>query len=140
VLTLELEREPSLAEVAVAAELSPAQVEQALNVPAGFVSIDGANADNREPATEIVDAQASQAYERVDELLTDTHLDDLLDELPAQQRQVIALRYGFTGEERTTEQTAADLDISPEQVQALERTALQRLRELSSLADLEQAA
>jgi RNA polymerase primary sigma factor len=139
-LTLELEREPSLAEVAAAAALSPAQVEQALNVPAGFVSLDGVNADNREPATEIVDARASQAYERVDELLTDTHLDDLLDELPAQQRQVIALRYGFTGEERTTEQTAADLGISPEQVQALERTALQRLRELSSLADLEQAA
>src|ERR671935_656573 len=139
-LTLELEREPSLAEVAAAAALSPAQVEQALSVPAGFVPLDGATADNRELTTEIVDAQASDAYERVDELLTDTHLDELLDELPAQQRQVIALRYGFTGEERTTEQTAADLDISPEQVQALERTALQRLRELSSLADLEQAA
>jgi RNA polymerase sigma factor (sigma-70 family) len=67
-------------------------------------------------------------------------LDDLLDALPAQQRQVIALRYGMTGEERTTDQTAADLDISPHQVRALERTALQRLRELSSLAELEQAA
>jgi RNA polymerase primary sigma factor len=139
-LTLELEREPSLAEVAAAAALSPAQVEQALSVPAGFVPLDGANADNREPATEIVDAQASQAYERVDGLLTETPLDDLLDALPAQQRQVIALRYGFTGEERTTEQTAADLGISLQQVRALERTALQRLRELSSLADLEQAA
>jgi RNA polymerase primary sigma factor len=139
-LTLELEREPSLDEVAAAAALSLAQVEQALSVPAGFVPLDGANADNREPATEIVDPQASDAYERVDGLLTGARLDDLLDELPAQQRQVIALRYGFTGEERTTEQTAADLDISPEQVRALERTALQRLRELSSLADLEQAA
>jgi DNA-directed RNA polymerase sigma subunit (sigma70/sigma32) len=53
---------------------------------------------------------------------------------------VIALRYGITGEERTTEQTAADLNISPTRVRALERTALQRLRELSSLAELEQAA
>jgi RNA polymerase primary sigma factor len=139
-LTLELEREPSLAEVAAAAALSPAQVEQALSVPAGFVSLDGANADNREPATEIVDAQASDAYERVDGVLTGTRLDDLLDALPAQQRQVIALRYGITGEERTIDQTAADLDISPQRVRALERTALQRLRELSSLADLEQAA
>jgi RNA polymerase primary sigma factor len=139
-LTLELEREPSLAEVAAAAALSPTQVDQALSVPAGFVPLDGANADNREPTTEIVDAQASDAYERVDGLLTGTRLDDLLDALPAQQRQVIALRYGITGEERTTEQTAGDLDISPQQVQALERTALQRLRELSSLAELEQAA
>jgi RNA polymerase primary sigma factor len=139
-LTLELEREPSLVEVAAAAALSPAQVEQALTVPAGFVPLDGANANNREPATEIVDAQASDAYERVDGVLTGTRFDDLLDALPAQHRQVIALRYGFTGEERTTEQTAADLDISSQQVRALERTALQRLRELSSLADLEQAA
>jgi RNA polymerase primary sigma factor len=139
-LTLELEREPSLAEVAAAAALSPAQVEQALSVPAGFVPLDGANADNREPATEIVDAQASDAYERVDGVLTGTRLDELLDALPAQQRQVIALRFGITGEERTIDQTAADLDISRPRVRALERTALQRLRELSSLADLEQAA
>jgi RNA polymerase primary sigma factor len=139
-LTLELEREPSLAEVAAAAALSPAQIEQALSVPAGFVPLGGANADNHEPTAEIVDAQASDAYERVDGLLTGTRLDDLLDALPAQQRQVIALRYGITGEERTTDQTAADLDIPPQQVRALERTALQRLRELSSLAELEQAA
>jgi RNA polymerase primary sigma factor len=139
-LTRELEREPSLAEIAAAAALSPAQVEQALNVPAGFVSLDDANGDNREPATEIVDARASDAYERVDGVLTGTRLDDLLDALPGQQREVIALRYGITGEERTTDQTAADLDISPQRVRALERTALQRLRELSSLADLEQAA
>jgi RNA polymerase primary sigma factor len=138
-LALELEREPSLAEVAAAAALSPAQVEQALSVPAGFVPLDSAN-DDREPATEIVDARASDAYERVDGVLTGTRLDDLLDALPAQQRQVIALRYGLTGEERTTDQTAADLDISPQRVRALERAALQRLRELSSLADLEQAA
>jgi DNA-directed RNA polymerase sigma subunit (sigma70/sigma32) len=59
--------------------------------------------------------------------------------LPAQQHQVIALRYGITGEERTTDQTAADLDISPQQVRALERTPLQRPRELSSLAKPEQA-
>ena len=139
-LTLELEREPSLAEVAAAAALSPAQVEQALSVPAGFVPLDGANADNREPAAEIVDAQANDAYERVEGVLTGTRLDELLDALPAQQRQVMALRYGITGEERTIDQAAADLDISPQQVRALERTALQRLRELSSLADLEQAA
>ena len=138
-LALELEREPSLAEVAAAAALSPAQVEQALSVPADFVSLDGADADNRESHIEIVDAQANDAYERVDGR-TGSRLDALLDALPAQQRQVIALRYGITGDERTTEETAADLRISAQAVRALERTALQRLRELGSLAELEQAA
>jgi RNA polymerase primary sigma factor len=139
-LTLELEREPSLAEVAAAAALSPAQAEQALCIPASFVPLDATNADNREPATEIVDTQAADAYERVDGRLTGTRLDKLLDGLPLQQRRVIALRYGMTGEERTTEQTATELRISPEQVRGLEQTALRRLRELSSLAELQQAA
>ena len=87
-----------------------------------------------------IDAHASEAYERVDGRLAGTRLDKLLDALPQQQRQVIALRYGITAEERTTEQTATDLNISPTRVRALERTALQPLRELSSLADLQQAA
>jgi RNA polymerase primary sigma factor len=139
-LARELEREPSLAEVAAAAALSPAQAEQALSVPAGFVPLDGTNPDRYELATEIVDAQAGEAYERVDGQLAGTRLDKLLDALPLQQRQVIALRYGITGEERTIEQTATDLNISPNRVRALERTALLRLRELSSLAELEQAA
>jgi RNA polymerase primary sigma factor len=139
-LASELEREPSLAEVAAAAALSPAEAEQALNVPDGFVPLDGANPDNREPATEIIDVQASEAYERIDGRLTGTRLDMLLDTLPLAQQQVIALRYGITGEERTTEQAAADLDLTPQHVRVLERTALQRLRELSSLAELQQAA
>ena len=138
-LARELEREPSLAEVAAAAALSPAQAEQALNVPTGFVSLDSADTDRYE-STEIVDAHAGEAYERVDGRLAGTRLDKLLDALPLLQRRVIALRYGISGEERTAEQTAADLNISLRRLHALERTALRRLRELGSLAELEQAA
>jgi RNA polymerase primary sigma factor len=139
-LALELEREPSFDEVAAAAALSPAQAEQALSVPAGFVPLDGPNADNGELSTAIIDTQASDAYERVDGRLTGTRLEKLLDALPLAQRQVIELRYGITGEERTSEQTADDLHMSVEQVRTLEQTALRRLRELSSLAELQQAA
>src|SRR5881394_3543486 len=60
VLARELEREPSLDEVAAAAALSPAQAEQALSVPAGFVPLDGTNPDHDELATQIVDAQADE--------------------------------------------------------------------------------
>ena len=139
-LARELEREPSLDEVAAAAALSPAQAEQALNVPTGFVPLDGADPERYELATEIVDSQAGEAYERVDGQLSGTRLDKLLDALPLQQREVIALRYGISSEERTAEQTAADLNISLRRLHALERTALRRLRELGSLAELEQAA
>jgi RNA polymerase primary sigma factor len=139
-LARELEREPSFDEVAEAAGLSPAQAEQALSVPTGFVPLDSSPAGHYPSAIEIVDAQASRAYERVDGRLAGTRLDRLIDALPEQQREVIVLRYGITGEERTSEQTAADLNISPERARALERAALQRLRELSSLVELEHAA
>jgi hypothetical protein len=91
------EREPSLEQVAAAAALSLAQVEQALSVPAGLVALDGGNADNREPPPRSSTQQARDAYERVDgssrallSTIRSTHC-------PEQQRQVIALRYGFTG-------------------------------------------
>jgi DNA-directed RNA polymerase sigma subunit (sigma70/sigma32) len=106
----------------------------------GFTNPTSANDDHYQSTTEIVDARATEAYERVDGRLAGTRLDKLLDALPLQQRQVLVRRYGIAGEERTSDQTAAELNISPQRARALERTALQRLRELSSLAELEQAA
>ena len=139
-LALELEREPSLAEVAGAAAVPLAQVEHALSAPPSFVPLDTPTGE-RETSLEVVDTQAGEAYERVDQSSTGTPLDKLLDALPSAQRRVIALRYGFgDGDEHTTEQTAAELNLSRGQVRALERAALRRLRELGSLAELQRAA
>ena len=139
-LALELEREPSLAEVAGAAALPLAQVEHALSAPPAFVPLDSPTGE-REASFEVVDTHAGEAYERVDRSSTGTPLDELLDALPTAQRRVIALRYGIMdGDEHTSEQTAAELDLSLRQVRALERAALRRLRELGSLAELQRAA
>jgi RNA polymerase primary sigma factor len=139
-LALELEREPSLAEVAGAAALPLAEVEHALSAPPAFVPLDGPTGE-REASFEVVDTHAGEAYERVDRSFTGTPLDELLDALPTAQRRVIALRYGIMdGDEHSSEQTAAELDLSPRQVRTLERAALRRLRELGSLAELQRAA
>ena len=138
-LALELEREPSIAEVAGAAALPLAQVEHALSAPPAFVSLDRPTPE-REASFDVVDAHAGEAYERVDRN-TGTPLDELLEALPPAQRRVIVLRYGIMGgHEHTSEQTAADLDLSLRQVRVLERAALRRLRELGSLAELLRAA
>jgi RNA polymerase primary sigma factor len=139
-LALELEREPSLAEVAGAAAIPLAQVEHALSAPPDFVPLDRPPGE-RDTSVEVVDTQAGEAYERVDRSSTGSPLDKLLEALPPAQRRVIVLRYGITGgDEHTSEQTAAELDLSPRQVRALERAALRRLRELGSLAELQRAA
>jgi RNA polymerase primary sigma factor len=135
-LALELEREPSLAEVAGAAALPLAQVEHALSAPPAFVSLDSPTREG-EASFEVVDAHAGEAYERVGRNSTEAPVVELLDALPTGQRRVIALRYGIVdGNEHTSEQTAAELDLSPRQVRVLERAALRRLRELGSLAEL----
>ena len=139
-LALELEREPSLAEVAGAAALPLAQVEHALSTPPSFVPLDRPRGEG-ETSFEVVDTQAGEAYERVDRSSTGTPLDELLEALPPAQRRVIVLRYGIMGgDEHTRERTAAELDLSSRQVRALERAALRRLRELGSLAELQRAA
>ena len=139
-LALEFEREPSLDEVAGAADLPLAQVEHALSAPPAFVPLDSPTGEH-DAFVEVVDTHAGEAYERVDRSSTGTSLDELLDALPAAQRRVIALRYGIVdGDEHTSEQTAAELDLSLRQVRALERAALRRLRELGSLAELQRAA
>jgi hypothetical protein len=51
-LARELEREASLDEVAAAAALSPAQAEEALSLPAGFVPLGSANPDHYGSTTE----------------------------------------------------------------------------------------
>jgi RNA polymerase primary sigma factor len=139
-LELELEREPSLEEVAAAAALSPTQVEQALSVPPGFVPLHGVGVNDRDLPIEIVDTHSGEGYERVEGGPTGTRLAALLDALPSRQRQVIALRYGLAGEERSIEEAAADLAVSTREARALERVALRRLRELGSLAELQEAA
>ena len=139
-LALELEREPSLAEVAGAAAVPLVQVEHALSAPPDFVPLDRPTGE-RDASLEVVDTQAGEAYERVDRSSTGTPLDELLEALPPAQRRVIVLRYGIMGgDEHTSEQTAAELHLSPRQVHALERAALRRLRELGSLAELQRAA
>ena len=138
-LALELEREPSLAEVAGAAAVPLAQVEHALSAPPAFVPLDRPTGEH-DASLDVVDTQAGEAYERVDRN-TGTPLDELLEALPPAQRRVIVLRYGVMGgDEHTSEQTAADLDLTLRQVRALERAALRRLRELGSLAELLRAA
>ena len=139
-LALELEREPSLAEVAGAAALPLAMVEHALSAQPSFVPLDNPTGEG-ETSFEAVDTLAGEAYERVDRSSTSSPLDELLDALPTAQRRVIALRYGIMGgDEHTSEQTAAEIDLSPRQVRALEQAALRRLRELGSLAELRRAA
>ena len=139
-LELELGRKPSPAELSDATGFAVHQIEQAVDTRFGFTSLDAGGADGGDLADVISDPATSNAYEAVDARLTTTRLDELLGLLPPLQREVIELRFGIGGAERTVEKTASALRISIEDALALEQKALGRLRELSSPAELRDAA
>jgi RNA polymerase primary sigma factor len=135
-LESELSRKPSLDELASAADLSAERAAQALGARRGFSPLDATDAY----AANIADPHAGEAYEGVEQDLTNTPLEKLLSRLRPTQRRVIELRFGIRGDECSTEQTAELLDLSPGQVRALERHALRRLREIASPVELRPAA
>src|SRR5262245_28186957 len=135
-LEFELTRKPSVGELASAADLTLEQAERALGARRGFMSLDASEADD----ARIADPQAWAEFERVDQRLTATRLEEILAVLEPQQRRVIELRFGLRGEECSTERTAELLDTSARRVAALERRALRRLRELTSPLEMRLAA
>ena len=134
-LERDLIRRPSVDELADAADLSPAHVEQALAARYGVTSLDVANA-----AANIADPRAGCEYEQIEQRLTVTPLEQLLALLQHAQRRVIELRFGIRDDECSVERTAELLELSEDEVIALEREALRRLRELASPIALRPAA
>jgi RNA polymerase primary sigma factor len=135
-LAAELTGKPSVDELATAADLSLEHAEQALASRREFTPLDPTDAD----ATSIADPHASDAYDGVERGLTGTPVEQLLSRLLPDQSRVIELRFGIRGDECSIEQTAELLGISPGKAKALEREALNRLRELSSPVELQSAA
>jgi RNA polymerase primary sigma factor len=135
-LNAELTRRPTVDELANEAEVSREHAEQALAARHGFAPLDPTDAD----ATAIADPLAGDAYERVERRLTETPLEQLLARLRPAQRRVVELRFGIGGDECSPERTAELLAMSPRNVIALEREALQRLREIATPLELGRAA
>jgi RNA polymerase primary sigma factor len=117
-LTQSLGREPSTADLATATGLTPARVERA---QAWRVHPDTLDLDDAEPVIDD-DAIVLHAALRRDIAHHLQFLDDL-------HQVVIHHRYGLHGRlPSTPEETASQLDLTPDQVRTLEREALRQLR------------
>jgi RNA polymerase primary sigma factor len=71
----------------------------------------------------------------------DRRVNALVQDLPEQERSVIKLRFGLTGDEpRTLRQTGIELGITTEQARQLEAKGLERLADSPELDALRSAA
>jgi RNA polymerase primary sigma factor len=141
-LNTKLGREPTDEEIAELAELELDEVIELRELNRSLTSLDQPVGDDGETA--LGDLLASERPEPVEEVADadrDRRVNRLVQELPEDERNVVALRFGLTGDEpRTLRQTGMELGITTEQARKLEEQGLRRLAGSSELEALRPAA
>jgi len=104
-LRAELERDPTIEEIAERAGLTPARVEKVLSFgeePASLSMPVGADDGEAEFGEFIEDRYAETPYEKAEKVLCRRDVSLLLAQLPARNRKIIELRFGIGSDEPLT--------------------------------------
>ena len=139
-LWAQLGREPTLEEIADEASLTPEQVLEVRAAARASTSLDAPVGDDGDTALgELIAASPDVAAEEVHSEMERQSLHRAVAELPEAEREVISLRFGFSGDDpKTLQQVADQLGSTRDRVRRTEREALRRLgarRELQGLLE-----
>jgi RNA polymerase primary sigma factor len=141
-LALRLGRVPTDQEIAEAADLTPAEVEETRAVTRTVTSLDRpVNPEGDTGLGDLLPSDERGPSEEVEIGLREEAVHAALERLPDQEREVIRLRYGINGDEPTPLREAGRrLGLSPERVRRIEHKALERLAGTREVAGLAEAA
>jgi RNA polymerase primary sigma factor len=141
-LSTKLGREPTDEEIAVVVELSVDEVNELRELSRGLASLDQPVGDDGETALgDLLAAERPEPSEEVGAADRDRRVNEIVEQLPEAERNVIRLRFGLAGDDpKTLKQTGSDLGISAERARELEERGLRRLAASSELGDLREAA
>ena len=133
-LSQELGRDPSLDELAAATGLKPLDIREVLFRAQEPLSLDGRQTANTELSLlDSLPCEASKPQEQVDASLMQEDIQQLLEELPEQEAELLRLRYGIAaGEPLSLSATARQMGITRDTARGLERRANASIRRLSS--------
>jgi RNA polymerase primary sigma factor len=140
-MATQLGREPTLEEIAEAAELPLEQVAELEDVARIVTSLDRPVGEGEETGLgDLLPSGERAVEEEVQVSLSEEAVRRSVGQLPEREREVIQLRFGLDGEKEPLpmSQVGRRLGISPERVRQIERKALSELamrRELAALAD-----
>ena len=104
-------------------------VDEALDAAEASVSLDQAiSSDDDAPlAVTFADEEAVDPYQEAGESLRDERVRAAVAGLPAREREVVELRFGFGGGPQTLEAIARELELTRERVRQIVEQALSRL-------------
>ena len=141
-LTAKLGRQPTDEEVAQAAKVSLAKLKEARDAVRMLTSLDRpVGEDGSATVGDFVAAEEDDPLSELAVSLEDGALERALAELTEQQRRVIELRFGLSGDDPVSLQAVGDeLGLTRERVRQIERMALERLSRNRELVDLRDAA
>ena len=134
----ELNRDPSIDEIAVETELTPIRVQELLDLVQDHVSLETPVGDGESVMSDLIEDPAAVEPEAETALrLRSTELARALAKLRPRLQRVLVLRYGLDGEGgRTLEQVGVELGITRERVRQLETRALRELRTVAPALEL----
>src|SRR4051795_1933782 len=141
-LALKLDRPPTEAELAEAAEMSIADLRALRDAARAVTSLDRPLGEGEDAAFGDMLASEGPAPEDIVHVsLREDALRRAIAELPDRERLVLAMRYGLEGGEPTPlREIGRKLGITPERVRQIESRALGRLGRMREVAALRQAA
>src|SRR5919204_5670231 len=139
-LAARLGHPPGEEEVAKAAELPLAQVQEVRQAARAITSLDRPVGEEGETSFgELLPSEGPEPEEEVELSLRSQTVRRALEQLPERERDVVKLRYGINGNDPTPlRETGRRLGISPERVRQLESRALEHLattRELEAMQE-----
>ena len=139
-LQQELEREPTVEELAKRSGISEKKVQEYLSLIPEVCSLDAAAGEDADSTLQLLleDLQASQPQEELVRRELEQTMDALLGQLTERQQRLLRLRFGLEdGTCHTLEAIGEKLGISQERARQLERQALDKLQQLGTGLGLE---
>jgi RNA polymerase nonessential primary-like sigma factor len=129
-LSQEKGRSATIAELAQELETTPKQVREYLERARHPLSLDLKVGDNQDTELgELLEDSGPQPEDFATQVSLQIDLDNLMEDLSPQQREVIGLRFGLAdGQPMTLAKIGTILNISRERVRQIEREALTKLR------------
>jgi len=129
-LQAELGRDATVAELSEESGLSEIHVEEALAVK-DSVSLESPVGEDGAMLGDfvVVEDDDNDPVTRAESMAVGDDLRKAIDRLPARERRILLLRYGFVdGEPKALPDIGAELNLTPERIRQIEKVALCRLR------------